>query len=136
MSEAEATVRAYFDGINAERYDDVGALFAPDGVLVAPGTPPRRGPQEVADYFRAALRLYPEHCDDPTRVIVAGGTVTVEIHYTGALENGERIEFDAIDVFDLDGEGRIVRLSSWYDSHAVRRALRAALERDGRTAAR
>jgi ketosteroid isomerase-like protein len=127
MSDVEATVRAYFDGINAERYDDVGALFAPGGELVAPGTEPRRGPQEVASYFRAALRQYPEHYDDATRVIVAGRTATVEIHYTGTLAKGQRIEFDAIDVFDFDDEGRIVRLSSWYDSHAVRRRLRAAL---------
>ncbi len=126
MGDADATVQAYFEGINAERYDDVGRLFAPDGVLVAPGTEPRRGPREIAEYFRAALRRYPEHLDDPTRVIVAGRTVTVEIHFTGALESGERIEFDAVDVFDLDDEARIERLSSWYDSHAVRRQLQAA----------
>jgi hypothetical protein len=36
------------------------------------------------------------------------------------------MEFDAIDVFDLDAHGQITKLSSWYDSHAVRSALRAA----------
>ena len=131
-----STIQAYFQGINDERYDDVGALFAPAGVLVAPGVSPRRGPSEVADYFRAALVRYPEHYDDPTRVIDAGSTVTVEIHFTGRLDNGQPLEFDAVDVFDLDGEGRIVKLSSWYDSHAVRKALRAALEADGRATAR
>ena len=62
--------------------------------------------------------------------------MTVEIHFTGRLENGAPIEFDAIDVFDLDDDGRIVKLTSWYDSHAVRKTLRAALEADGRAAAR
>jgi uncharacterized protein (TIGR02246 family) len=128
MSDAEATIRAYFEGINAERYDRVAALFAPDGVLIAPGTPPRRGPAEIEEYFRAALRLYPEHFDDPTRTVLAGSTATVEIHFTGALASGARMEFDAVDVFDLDADGRITRLSSWYDSHAVRSELRAALE--------
>ena len=131
-----STVQAYFQGINDERYDDVGALFAPDGVMIAPGIEPKVGPDAVASYFRAALRLYPEHYDDPTRIIEAGSTVTVEIHFTGRLENGAPMEFDAIDVFDLDDEGRIVKLTSWYDSHAVRKTLRAALEADGRTAAR
>ncbi len=130
-----STVQAYFDGINEERYDDVGALFAADGVMIAPGTEPRVGPEQVASYFRAALRLYPEHYDDPTRIIEAGASVTVEIHFTGRLENGAPLEFDAIDVFDLDDQGRIVKLSSWYDSHAVRKTLRAALEH-GRAAAR
>jgi ketosteroid isomerase-like protein len=131
-----STVQAYFQGINDERYDDVAALFAPDGVLIAPGIEPKVGPEAVATYFRAALRLYPEHYDDPTRIIEAGSTVTVEIRFTGRLSNGAPMEFDAIDVFDLDDEGRIVKLSSWYDSHAVRTTLRAALEADGRAAAR
>ena len=131
-----STVTAYFEGINDERYDDVGALFAPDGVLIAPGIEPKVGPEAVASYFRAALRLYPEHYDDPTRIIEAGSTVTVEIHFTGRLENGSPMEFDAIDVCDLDDEGRIVKLTSWYDSHAVRKTLRAALEADGRATAR
>ena len=123
-----SAVHDYFEGINAERYDDVGALFGPDGVLLAPGTAPRRGAADIADYFRAALAPYPKHYDDPVRIIEAGSVVTVEIHFTGELANGASMEFDAVDVFDLDDEGRIVKMSSWYDSHAVRKTLRAALE--------
>ena len=63
-----STVQAYFDGINDERYDDVGALFArrrrADRARDrAHGAGRRRSPS----YFRAALRLYPKHYDDPTR---------------------------------------------------------------------
>jgi uncharacterized protein (TIGR02246 family) len=130
MSKAEATVRAYFDGINAENYEGVAALFADDGVVSAPGVPPRRGHDEIEHYFRDALRPYPDHRDEPTRTIVAGSTITVEIHFSGALASGARIEFDAVDIFDLDERGRIARLSSWYDSHAVRQRLRAAREAD------
>jgi ketosteroid isomerase-like protein len=130
MSDVARTIQAYFDGINGERYDEVAALFAPDGVIEAPGTEPRRGAEEIERYFEAALRLYPEHLDDPTRTIEAGTTVTVEIHFTGALASGARIEFDAVDVFDLDDQARIVRLTSWYDSHAVREQLRSAREAD------
>jgi ketosteroid isomerase-like protein len=129
-----SAVHDYFEGINAERYDDVGALFGSDGVLMAPGTAPRRGAAEIADYFRAALKPYPKHYDDPTRIIDAGSTVTVEIHFTGELANGAPMEFDAVDVFDLDDQGQIVKMTSWYDSHAVRKTLRAALEH-GRAAA-
>ena len=38
------------------------------------------------------------------------------------------MEFDAVDVFDFDDDGKITRLSSWYDSHAVRRRLRELRE--------
>ena len=130
MSDAEATVHAYFEAVNAEDYAGVAALFADGGELTAPGISPRRGHEEIEQYVRDALRLYPEHLDRPTRTIVAGSTVTVEIHFDGALASGARIEFDAVDIFDLDERGRIARLSSWYDSHAVRQRLRAAREAD------
>lgn len=127
----QAVVDAYFDGINAERYDDVGRLFAADGVLIAPGIRPLRGPQEIARYFAKALAPYPVHHDGPTRHVVAGNTVTTEIAFTGALASGAPIAFDAVDVFDLDGEGRIVKLTTWYDSHLVRSRLAAAQALDG-----
>jgi ketosteroid isomerase-like protein len=121
---------AYFDGINGEDYAAVAALFAPDGELIAPGTEPRRGPAAIAEYFAAALRPYPEHLDDPTRFIHAGDTVTVEIHFTGRMASGAPLEFDAVDVFDFGADGLIRRLSSWYDSYAVRAQLRAAREQE------
>lgn len=130
-STVEAVVGAYFEGINQERYADVGALFAADGELRAPGSAVRRGPAAIADYFASALRLYPEHYDDPVRVVVAGSTALVEIHYTGRLASGTVVEFDAVDVFDLDGAGAIARLSSWYDSHQVRQLLRADRQAQG-----
>jgi ketosteroid isomerase-like protein len=126
----QTTLDAYFDGLNSERYDDVVALFADGAELIAPGTPPRSG-ADLGEYFRAALRPYPEHRDEPTRVILAESTATVEITFTGALASGERMEFDAVDVFDFDDAGKIVRLSSWYDSHAVRRRLREIRELAG-----
>lgn len=120
----QATLAAYFGGLNHERYDDVVALFTEDAELIAPGTAPVRGAEDLNRYFRAALRPYPEHRDEPTRTILADRTATVEITFTGALASGERMEFDAVDVFDFDDAGRILRLSSWYDSHAVRRRLK------------
>ena len=44
--------------------------------MMAPGVSPRRGPSEVADYFRSALARYPEHYDDPTRIVEAGSHCT------------------------------------------------------------
>jgi len=123
-------VQAYFDAINGEDYAAIEELFTADAELVAPGTEPRHGPAEIADYLRAALARYPDHLDEPTRIINAGATVVVEIRFAGALASGERVAFDAVDVFDVDADGRIARLSSWYDSHAVREQLRTARLRE------
>jgi ketosteroid isomerase-like protein len=131
--EQQRIVDAYFDAVNADRFADVAALFAPDAQLIAPGVRPRRGPEEIAPYFAEALSGYPVHHDDPTRVVHADATTTVEIHFTGALDNGAPLEFDAVDVFDFDDAGRIARLLTVYDSQLVRTRLAQARGGDTRT---
>jgi SnoaL-like domain len=123
IRDAHGVIDAYFDGVNEECYEDVGRLFAPDGILIAPGISARRGPEAISRYFARALARYPVHHDEPTRRVIAGTTITVEIAFTGALASGAPIEFDAVDVFDLDEEGRIARLVTVYDSHLVRSRL-------------
>ena len=59
-------------------------------------------------------------------MLVSGTTATVEIRFEGRLACGTPLAFDAVDVFDVR-DGLISRLSSWYDSHAVRAALLDAL---------
>lgn len=115
-------VAAYFERLNADRIDELLRLFHDDAEVVAPGGPPRRGHAEIADYFRKALAPYPEHRDAPGRMLVDGEAAAIEIRFTGRLANGAEVTFDAVDVLDVR-EGRIARLTSWYDSHAVRRAL-------------
>jgi ketosteroid isomerase-like protein len=115
-------VQAYFDRLNAEDWDGLGELFHPDAELWAPGFPRTKGREQVTKYFRSALSIYPEHYDDPVRVVVAGDTATINIHYEGKLANGYRLSFDAVDVFDFR-DGLIYQETSWYDSHEVRRAL-------------
>jgi predicted SnoaL-like aldol condensation-catalyzing enzyme len=121
--DVRAVLDAYFDGINGERYEAVAALFAPDGELVAPGVKPRKGREAIAEYFTLVLARYPVHHDQPTRTFVDGRTATVEIDFTGELDNGAPMTFEAVDVFDLDAGGKIVKLVTWYDSHLVRARL-------------
>jgi hypothetical protein len=125
-----AVLDAYFAGINGERYEEVAALFAPDGELVAPGVKPRRGHEAIAGYFGMVLARYPVHHDRPTRTLIDGRAATVEIAFTGELANGAPLSFEAVDVFDHDADGRITRLVTWYDSHLVRARLTDAEARD------
>ena len=127
--ETREIVQAYFDRMNSEDWEGLGELFHEEAVLEAPGFPRQQGRDTVRTYFQAALGIYPTHYDDPVRVVVAGDTATVNIHYEGTLANGYQLIFDAVDVFDMR-DGRIGELTSWYDSHMVRRELLAARTRD------
>jgi ketosteroid isomerase-like protein len=120
---------AYFERLNAERWAELLDLFHEDAELVAPGASPRRGRGEIASYLRAALDPYPEHRDAPGRMLVDGEAAAIEIRFTGRLANGAEVAFDAVDVMDVR-DGRIARLTSWYDSHAVRRMLAEAQARE------
>jgi ketosteroid isomerase-like protein len=122
-------VEAYFDRMNREDWEGLGELFQEDAVLEAPGFPRQRGRDTVRTYFQAALGIYPKHYDDPVRIVVAGDTATVNIHYEGTLANGYELIFDAVDVFDMR-DGLIGELTSWYDSHMVRQALLAGRTRN------
>lgn len=119
------SVEAYFSHMNADEFDDLALQFSTDAEVSVPGAPTVRGRQAIRELYSRIFRPWVEHHDDPVRVVSAGATVTVNVRFSGVLDNGHRSEFDAVDVFDLDEAGRIARLTNWYDSHAVRKELAA-----------
>ncbi|GAA4905964.1 uncharacterized protein (TIGR02246 family) [Actinomycetospora succinea] len=119
-------VERYFAAVNAEDWDTIRDLFAPDAALRTVGAPTRRGRDEIAAHFPKVLAALPVHHDEPTRVVVAGPTVLVEIRFAGRTTDGRAVTFDAVDVFDLDDSGTTIEaLSTWYDTAAVARQLRS-----------
>jgi ketosteroid isomerase-like protein len=133
VEEIHAVLDAYFNGLNTEDWQGLEALMCEDAELWAPGAD-RRGAPAVAAYFRDALAPYPDHRDEPGRRFIDGSTAVVEIRFVGRMATGAPMEFDAVDVFDLR-DGQIARLTSWYDSHEVRRTLAAGQARGGDAAA-
>lgn len=128
MTGMPEVVARYFAAINAEDYDALGPVFAPDAVLRAVGGIERHGREEIVAHFPKVLAALPDHHDEPTRAVV--GTldghpvVTVEIHFTGRSGAGAPVVFDAVDVIDLTPDGSaITSLTTWYDSAAVGRML-------------
>lgn len=118
-------VERYFAAVNAEDWATIRDVFAPDAELHSVGAPARRGPDEIAAHFPRVLAALPVHHDEPTRVVVAGDVVLVEIHFSGRTPEGAPVEFDAVDVFDLTPDGTAIRrLSTWYDTAAVGKMIR------------
>jgi uncharacterized protein (TIGR02246 family) len=117
-------VSAYFAAVNAEDWAALAGLWEPDAELVATGARPRHGREDIVAYYPKVLAGYAEHDDRPVRYIRDGSTVVVEVAFAGRTTAGRPVAFDAVDVFDLaPGSGRIRRLSTWYDTAAVRRQV-------------
>lgn len=129
-SNPESLVRHYYECLNRHAFDDALALFAPGAQLRAAGARPRDGVAEIAEFLERAFAPYDRHHDEITRLLVTGSTVVAELTFSGRLENGANISFEALTVFDFEGE-RIARVSNWTDTHAVRASLAEALTEGG-----
>ncbi len=115
-------VDVYFAAINSENWDALAEMWHPDAVWQAIGARPRHGKEDVLAYYPRALALFPEHHDEPTRIIEDGDTVVVEIAFTGVTPDGKPVSFEAVDVFDIE-DGLIVKFSSWFDMDLLRAQL-------------
>ena len=122
--EVRDVVQRYFDCVNNDTWDAFRELWHPDCVTTPVEGPQRHGIDEVLALYPALLAPFPVHFDDPTRVLVSGSSATVEIHFTGQRQDGRTIEFDALDVFDLE-DGLIRRLRYWYDPAPIVAAMTA-----------
>jgi ketosteroid isomerase-like protein len=113
----------YFNGVNTEDWDDFRGIWHDDAVVEVVGGIRVQGWQEIRPYYVGALAGFPVHHDDPYAIHVAGDTVTVEIAFTGETLDGVPTAFEAVDVFTLV-DGRITRLTTWYDLGRVLGFLR------------
>jgi ketosteroid isomerase-like protein len=114
--ERESVVRRYYELVDAERYDDLVALFAEDVSYERPGQDPIEG--------RAALRTFYEEGRPLTDgshevhdVVVDGDTIAVRGTFSGR-QGGERIGFGFADIHEFDG-GEIAQRHSFTDRDEV-----------------
>ena len=123
--ETPASVRQYFECINADRFEQLREIFADDVELTMAGANTRRGVDAAVDYYPRALAPLPHHIDDPIHTATSedGRRCAVEIEFIGATADRRAVAFTAVDLFDLDDDGRITRLRSFYDTARVARLL-------------
>jgi ketosteroid isomerase-like protein len=122
MQKVPEAITEYFRCVNREDWEPFAELWTEDAELIALGARPRHGREEVLGYYEKVFSPWHEHFDEPTRILVADSTVTVEVRFRGVTQEGAHVEFDALDLFDLCVD-RISRLSNWYDVIAARKAI-------------
>lgn len=120
-----AAVLQYFEFINVDRFEQLRELFHDDIEISMGSASTRRGVDAAVAFYPLALAQLPQHVDDPVDIITSddGRRCSVEIAFTGGTADGVTVGFTAVDLFDLDDSGRIVRLRSFYDTAEVARQL-------------
>lgn len=125
-----AAVRAYFEAVNARRWDDLAAQFTDDVELRVVGAEPRHGREDVAGYYPPLLAGFTSSFDDAHTFHVAADAVIVEIAFRGETVEGRTVAFDAVDLFRLR-DGRIASVRILYDVLDVARQVRGGDRRTG-----
>lgn len=124
MTDLPGPVADYFRHVNAEDWERFRALWVDDAELTSVGGGrPRRGVDDVLAYYPGALAGWAEHADIPQSWTTGDdGTVTVRLRFEGVHRSGTRVEFDAVDVFRLEGD-RLRSVDISYDVDHVRSLL-------------
>ena len=127
MSDGSAmqdVVRRYFRCLDSEDWNGMRELWRDDGRLHAVGARPRIGADAVIGYFSKLFDPWAVHTDEPGRLIISepDQIVVAEVLFSGRTVNGRDVRFEAVDVFDFV-DGRISKLSNWYDIDYARRSL-------------
>jgi ketosteroid isomerase-like protein len=123
--EVRDIVTTYFDCVNNDKWEALRDLWHPECVTTPLEGPQLQGVDAVMALYPELLAPFPVHFDDPRRILVSGDSATVEIHFTGTMESGRVIEFDALDVFDTQ-DGKIRSLRYWYNPGPIIAAMTAS----------
>jgi ketosteroid isomerase-like protein len=111
-------VNSYFDALNDEDWNGFRALWAQDAAAHAVGSRPRYGLDDVMDLYKKIFIHWSRHLDVPGRTLIDGDTVVVEVHFVGITDEGREVEFDAVDVIDIEA-GKLKKITTWYDTARV-----------------
>jgi hypothetical protein len=121
--QTDALVHAYLDALAAADSDRVVALFSDDGVVYSPlyGTVAAREfyPKLFADTSEARLT----HRATMTGEYEGRPILSFWFDFEWVLAHGVPAPFTAVDVAELDDDGRITRLHIVYDTHPIRHAF-------------
>lgn len=102
MPASEATVRRYYDLVDAEDYETLYELFSDDIVYYRPGQSPIEGKAAFRAFYEEGRPLE-DGSHEVLRVVVDGDTAAVQGRFSG-VQNDEPVDFGFADVHEFDDE--------------------------------
>ena len=116
--DAIATVRRYYQLVDAGDVPALVALFSPDTVYERPGYAPLRGRDELIAFYRDT-RIIVDGRHRLRSTVSDGTAVAVHGDFEGLLKDGSRVRLRFADFFELDAEGLFSRRDTFFFEAAV-----------------
>lgn len=109
-------VKAYFAALRAM---DEGAwvnTFADDAVSHDPvGAPPITGHQKLSEFYQSIAGAFKEVSLTEQEVFIAGNGAAVKWIGRGTSKQGKQVQFEGIDVFEINELGKIQTLRAYWN---------------------
>jgi len=110
------TVRAYFLAIRAMDPEAFANCFAEDGTTNDPmGSPPITGRAAIRDFLASICKNFKEVGLTEDSVFVAGNGAAVKWTGKGTSANGKAVNFEGIDVFEVNADGKIQKVWAYWN---------------------
>lgn len=119
-------VADYFAAIRAMDAAAWAETFAENGITHDPvGTPPHQGREALRQFLQGICGLFEQVGLTEDHVFIAGNGAAVKWTARGVAKNGRRLQFEGIDVFEVNDAGRIHEVRAYWDAAAVMAQLQS-----------
>jgi steroid delta-isomerase len=109
-------VRAYFLAIRAMNPDAIASTFAEDGTTYDPvGSEGVTGRDAIREFFSSIYKNFKSVALNEDSIFVAGDGAAVKWTGRGTSANGKNVNFEGIDVFEVDADGKIRTVRAYWN---------------------
>lgn len=113
-------VSDYFSAVRAGDGEAFIAAFAQDAVSNDPvGAPPVEGHGGLRKFFETMVSTFERLDMKEESVFISGVGAAAKWKARGVAKNGKETNFEGIDVFQVNDEGKITRLYAYWDPRAM-----------------
>jgi len=109
-------VRAYFLAIRAMDAEAVASTFAEDGTTYDPvGSEGVTGRDAIREFFDSIYKNFKSVVLTEDSIFVAGDGAAVKWTGKGTSANGKNVNFEGIDVFEVNADGKIQTVRAFWN---------------------
>jgi ketosteroid isomerase-like protein len=104
LEKMKETVKTYLELVDSGRYDELFPILSEKVVYqTIIGRAPIVGASKLIQYYKET-RVVGSGVHEVTGIIAENNTVAALLRMKGAVKEGSKIEFEAVDLFTLEGE--------------------------------